>query len=95
MSVELNSELKFQVTYNSPEGIIAVLSGKVEVLGSSLGVGQLHSCEIKIWDRSHTVYPVAMELCPCCQLSWREGREVRGGGGLTCIGISITQVSPE
>ena len=57
MSVEIN---KFQVTSNSPEGIVAVLSGEVEMLGSSLAVGQLHSCEIKIWDRSHTVYLVAM-----------------------------------
>ena len=47
MSVELNSKWKFYFK-TLPKDIVAILSGEVEVLGSSLTVGQLHSCEIKI-----------------------------------------------
>lgn len=52
-----------------PECIVAVISGKVKVLGTSFVMSELYSHQVKLRNFHHTVDSIAMYFITFCKLT--------------------------
>ena len=57
------------ISIHVPEGIVAVISGQVKMLGTSSVVNELYSHQVKLRNFHHTVDSIAMYFITFCKLT--------------------------